>query len=210
VQSRGLREPVQKRSQAALDRMLKVGAQLLQEQGYAGFTIAELVRRAKVSPGLFYGRFESKDSLFYAIQARELDRIGREFEELTAPERWEQQTLGELLEGLVTETAAFIEHHAPLFDVFVARGAVDDVVQQRSAAFISMFNTRVRDLLLTRREEITRPDPERAATVSCQLISSVFVRLGNVGGVPPEQSLELPWAELIDELPTVCCTYLTN
>jgi AcrR family transcriptional regulator len=206
----GLKEPVQKRSQASLNRLLKAGAKLLAEHGYAGFTIPELSRRAKVSAGLIYGRFENKDALFHAIQDRELDRIGRQFDEITDPARWAGRPLGSLLEELIPEAADFIDSHAPLFNEFLARGAVDDTVLARGAVFISGLNERLRALMLTRRDEISRPDPERAAAMACELVVAAFVRRSRGGAMPPEPSFGLTWDEIVVELPTVCCAYLSS
>lgn len=211
VNDLGLKEPVQKRSQASLNRLLNAGAKLLEERGYIDFTIPELSRRARVSPGLIYGRFESKDALFYAIHDRELRRVHEEFGTITDPAHWEGCSLGQLLDGLVPEAADFIERHAPLFDVFLARGAVDEVVQTRGAEFMGELNVELRDLLLTRRDEIGNPDPDRAATMACQLILSAFVRRSHVISAPSgAPTVGLPWREMIEELPAVCRAYLLD
>ena len=206
----GLKEPVQKRSQASLNRLLKAGAKLLAEQGYAGFTIPELSRRAKVSPGLIYGRFENKDAIFHAIQDQQLERVTAAFEEITNPDQWEGRPLAELVEGLIFQTADFIDRNADLFDVFLARGAFDPVVEARSAVFLGDVNARLRALLLARRDEIRRPDPERAANMVGELMLSTFVRRSSAQTLPPEPAFGLAWQEMVAELPAVCQAYLVG
>ena len=58
----GLRPPQQRRSRESLERILRAGADVLADRGYDGFTIGEVSRKAKVSVGSVYGRFESKDA----------------------------------------------------------------------------------------------------------------------------------------------------
>jgi AcrR family transcriptional regulator len=210
VSAPGLKAPVQKRSQASLERLLTAGTELLEERGYAGFTIPEVSRKAKVSPGLIYGRFESKDALFHSIHDRELDRISTETDVFVDPSRWKNLDLGELIDGVIAETAALFDRHAALLNIFLARGALDPVVRERGAIFIGGINEQMKALLLTRRDEISRPDPDRATTMCCQIMISAFVRRSHLVELRESLAFGLPWDEMVTELAAVCRAYLVG
>ena len=62
--------PQQERSRASFERVIEAATSLLEEEGYDGFTLAEVSKRANVSIGSIYARVKSKDDLFYVIQDR--------------------------------------------------------------------------------------------------------------------------------------------
>src|SRR4051795_8248487 len=70
--------PLQNRSRASLERVLEAGQKLLEEEGWEGFTVQEVSRRAKVSIGSIYARAPSKEALIYAIYDRAVDHIAEE------------------------------------------------------------------------------------------------------------------------------------
>lgn len=70
--AKGLRrEPIQRRSQASLDRLLDVTEELLKERRFDSILVADIVRRAKSSVGVFYSRFKDKADVLYALIDRE-------------------------------------------------------------------------------------------------------------------------------------------
>src|SRR3954466_11107995 len=100
-----LRPPLQNRSRESLERVLEAGQKLLEEEGFEGFTLQEVSRRAKVSIGSIYARAPSKEELILAIYDREMERIGAEREGFAAPPHREGLTSRELVETLVREMA---------------------------------------------------------------------------------------------------------
>ena len=68
--SRRVQPPQQERSRASFERVIQAATALLEEDGYDGFTLAEVSKRANVSIGSIYARVKSKDDLFYVIQDR--------------------------------------------------------------------------------------------------------------------------------------------
>jgi AcrR family transcriptional regulator len=65
------REPLQQRSQASLDRLLDVTEELLRERSFESILVADIVRRAKSSVGVFYSRFKDKADVLFALVDRE-------------------------------------------------------------------------------------------------------------------------------------------
>src|SRR3954469_71409 len=70
-----LRPPLQNRSRASLERVLVAGQRLLEEEGWEGFTVQEVSRRAKVSLGSIYARAPSKEALILAVYDRAVGEI---------------------------------------------------------------------------------------------------------------------------------------
>jgi AcrR family transcriptional regulator len=59
----------QRRSQETTVALLEAGAERLRDCSFDELSIGELCRRAEVTVGAFYGRFESKDAFFTALVA---------------------------------------------------------------------------------------------------------------------------------------------
>jgi AcrR family transcriptional regulator len=169
----GIRPPRQQRSKASLERVLAAGAELLVEQGYEGFTMPEVGRRARASNGLLYTRFKDKASLFEAVLIRELTRIVNEenagFESLRAADL----PIADLIEQSIRWLAEVASREARLHQVFMERSMADPALMDH----VKRLRTAPRlfaQLLLERRDELARPDPERAADMAFWLANSAL------------------------------------
>jgi len=89
-----IRPPQQQRSRASFERVLEAATDLLNEEGYQGFTLGEVSRRARVSIGSIYARVASKDALFYAIHERVMTQIGQENAAFSDRARWARAVKG--------------------------------------------------------------------------------------------------------------------
>src|SRR3954469_16924408 len=93
-----IRPPLQNRSRESLERVLEAGQKLLEEEGWEGFTVQEVSRRAKVSIGSIYARAPSKDALILAVYDRAVERIAEEnAAALASDEQWEGLDARELI-----------------------------------------------------------------------------------------------------------------
>jgi AcrR family transcriptional regulator len=203
----GVRTPVQERSRASLERVLAVGCRLLAEKGYDGFTIPELSRKARVSPGLIYGRFENKDALFQAIHDRELDRIAAEHP-IFADEPIAGEDLDAVVAAVIGDVSEIFRREAPLLRIFLSRGGVDPVVTVRGAQWIGLLNERMCATLLTRRDEIGHPDPQLAARACSQIVVSFLLQTVQIDRIPTELEVTRPRNDARAELPLMCRAYL--
>src|SRR5579884_2689085 len=70
-----IRPPLQRRSQESLERVLQAGLDLLVEEGFEGFTLQEVSRRAGVSIGSIYARVPSREALILALHGRVMDTM---------------------------------------------------------------------------------------------------------------------------------------
>jgi AcrR family transcriptional regulator len=208
VASNGLKAPVQQRSRASLERLLRAGAKLLAEEGYDGFKIPELSKRARVSTGLIYGRFENKDALVQAIHERVLTRIAEEHRLLARDAPPDDADLAAAIDRTIAEARAIFDQELRLLAIFFARGSVDPVIREQGAAWIECLRLRIVSALLAHREEIRHPDPERAAQMSCQIIVANLMRRVTVGDMSEGLRGSLTGDELATELSLVCRLYL--
>lgn len=128
-----IRPPQQERSRRAWDRVLDAGVALLEEAGYAGFTIAAVCERAHVPPRAIYDRAPTKDALFLAVYEHGMARIKADHEIFTDPARWLGLDAAALIEAVVREvTAVFSRHQALLRAVILISGVHPEVYRRGS------------------------------------------------------------------------------
>jgi AcrR family transcriptional regulator len=201
-----LRPPQQRRSRESLERALAAGTELLVEGGYEAFTITEVAKRAKVSVGSLYGRFQSKDGLFHEIQARALEAIEADTEALLACD-WRALGADALVRAAVDAVAEVFRRHAALLRVMMLRGAVDPEVLARGRASSQRFASAFAAAVLTHRDAIEHPAPELAADVSFRMVYDVLARRVMYGPTF-ESAVALSWDALVGELGEACSAYL--
>ena len=63
-----VRGPKQDRSRSSMERLLAAAVKMLVQRGYSEFTLQELSKRAKVSIGSIYLRFENKQALIREVE----------------------------------------------------------------------------------------------------------------------------------------------
>jgi AcrR family transcriptional regulator len=202
-----LRPPQQSRSRASFERVLDAGAQLLAQQGYDAFTIAELSQRANVSVGAIYARVDSKETLVLAIHEREMTRIGREQRIFEQDRRWAGLSDAALVDALVHELSALMLRNQAILRVFQIRAASDariaDAGSRASHDLARAWEARA----LTCRDSFTHANAERAVDVCFRVVYAAFIRRV-LHGPTFESPRALSWEQLADELVALCTAYL--
>lgn len=201
-----LRPPRQRRSRESLERALAAGTELLIEGGYEAFTITEVAKRAKVSVGSLYGRFQSKDGLFHEIQARALEAIEADQDALLDRD-WTGLAADAAVRAAVEAVAEVFRRHAALLRVMMLRGAVDPDVLERGRASSQRFASAFAAALLPRQDAIVHPKPELAADVCFRMVYDVLARRVMYGPTF-ESAVTLSWEDLVGELGEACSAYL--
>jgi AcrR family transcriptional regulator len=183
--------------------VLRAGEELLAQAGYDGFAIAEVSRRAKVSVGSVYGRFESKDALVYEIHRRMLERMGPPagVEEATAPD------LRAAVEQAARQLADSTNAERALLRAFMLRGAVDPRIAGPGSEASQAAGRAFKATVLARREEIGHPDPELASDVVYRMVYDVLSR-HVMYGPTFESDTGRTWEELVAELIEAAVAYL--
>ena len=198
--------PQQERSRASFERVIRAATELLEEEGYDGFTLAEVSKRANVSIGSIYARVKSKDDLFYVIQDRYMTE-SEERQRLQEPAAWSDMSPEEAVVGVVVEIGELFKVNERLLRVFMHRGLVDPVVATRSSASVSRFHDEVVAILLTKRDAIAHADPELAIDVAFRMAWGTLAR--QIMYWPTfEARRTIAWDTLVNELARACTAYL--
>jgi AcrR family transcriptional regulator len=198
--------PQQERSRASFERVIQAATSLLEEEGYDGFTLAEVSKRANVSIGSIYARVKSKDDLFYVIQDRYMTG-SEDRPRLRDGELWSDLDAHDVVVGIVREIGELFKVNERLLRVFMHRGLVDPMVATRSSASVSRFHDEVETILLTRREAIAHEDPELAIDVAFRMAWGTLAR--QIMYWPTfESKRSIAWDTLVAELGRACAAYL--
>jgi AcrR family transcriptional regulator len=206
--SQWVRLPQQARARQTFERVLDAAAQLLAERAYEGFSMAEVCRRARVSPGALYDRVDSKDSLFLAVHERELDRMAGSARAAFAPsDRWSVLTTRELVGEAIRALARHYLADQGLLRAFILRAAVDDRVRTEGSRLARRTATAVIELLRTRADDYPHPDPDAAVRTAYRMAADSLswrTAFGLDFAATDEETTE----QWIEQLCAVCCTYL--
>jgi AcrR family transcriptional regulator len=198
--------PQQERSRASFERVLQAATGLLETEGFDGFTLAEVSKRAGVSIGSIYARVKSKDDLFSVIQDRYMTRT-EDRPRLQDPDAWSALSPHELVVAVVHELGEVFKQNERLLRVFMHRGIVDPGVAGRSSASVSQFHDAVEAIFLTRREAIAHDDPALAIDVAFRMAWGTLARQ-IMYGPTFESHRVIAWETLVAELGRACAAYL--
>lgn len=198
--------PQQERSRASFERVIKAATALLEEEGYDGFTLAEVSKRANVSIGSIYARVKSKDDLFYVIQERNMT-VWEDRPRLHDPTVWSDLDARAAIIGIVGEIGELFKLNERLLRVFMHRGIVDGVVATRSSASVSHYHDEIVRILLTKRAAIAHADPALAIDVAFRMAWGTLAR--QIMYWPTfESKRKVAWETLVHELGRACAAYL--
>jgi AcrR family transcriptional regulator len=205
----GIRPPQQRRSRESLERVLKAGERVLADKGYEGFTISEVSRRAKVSVGSVYGRFDNKDALIRAIHLRMMERLTGPEEEFAAGVADAALDLATVVARGVHALADNMERERRLLRVFMVRGAVDPSIAAPGSESSRAAGRAFKAAVLARGAEIGHADPELAADIAFRMVYDVLARQV-MHGPTFESDRMVEWGQLVDELIAAVLAYLRH
>lgn len=151
------REPRQDRSRATRERILTVGVELFQEGGWDAVSVNEACRRANISAGAFYGRFQGRGALVDAITGRLFEAL----EDVSEHAFHGGETTVSLEDGIRHATQA-LATLASLHGATMSRLLDDPLARDRSETALSFIVGQYRSILLSHGSEITHPTPEHA------------------------------------------------
>lgn len=169
-----IRPPLQRRSQESLERVLNAGFEVLREQGFDGFTLHEVSRRAGVSIGSIYSRVPSREALIMAIYERamgwtdEQDAVAGDGARDLPPREW--------VEAIVTDMATQMLGHADTLRVFMRQAPLHAEIWERGAAKSKETAEIFARALLERRDVISHPDPELAVDMAWRIAYNEVAR----------------------------------
>ena len=160
--------PKQARSEDTARRILDAAQELIEREGLSALSIPEVVRRARSSTGSFYARFKDKNALLAALEERFFQEVHRVLDELADPERWRGRPTRELIEACNREMLRRLRQHARLVCAFAFRSAHEATFASQVRHFHERLTDRMRALFLSRRDEMTHPEPEIAVALALE------------------------------------------
>lgn len=157
------KEPRQARSRATVEVIVRAGARVLGDRGWAGFTTNEVAQVAGVSIGSLYQYFPDKLALTDAIRNRHLDEV------LAVMRKLGQggQPLKDVLDDLVHGMIAAHSIHPALHRVLLDEVPGDTGARSAHRAFESEYLERYRAIVAA-----WGPADEAAAAVMVQVLSA--------------------------------------
>lgn len=203
-------QPLQKRSQRSLTRMLDATERLLMHREFADIAIAEIAAEANVSVGTFYTRFASKEALLDVLH----DRYERERSEHLTRAFAAADTKGNSLAARAKAATAaivalFRARRGVLRSLILRHWRNPERISQRTRAAAGMVISEAHALLLGARAEIRHASPTLAVRVGFQAVlaaarEAIVLRPANLPGAPA-----LADKALARELADMLMAYLT-
>ncbi len=160
--------PKQARSERTLKRLLDAAEALIEEKGHAAVSIPEIARRGRSSVGGFYARFRDKNELLRALEERHFLEVWRRLDALADTTRWAHASTAQIVEAAVAELVAVTRERRRLIAAFLVSAIQDPVIREGGLRFRRRVEERIRELLLSRRDEMRHPDPPLAVDLGIQ------------------------------------------
>jgi len=201
-----IRPPLQRRSQESLERVLEAGLEVLQEQGFDGFTLQEVSQRAGVSIGSIYARVASREALIMAIYERAMAWVDEQ-DDFDRDAVREDLSPRERIETIVADLANIMLEHAAILRVFMRQAPLSDEIWQRGAETSQETAGRFMRAILERREEIRHPEPDLAVDVAFRMVYCTIARR-ITHGPNFESARSISETALVRELAQAVAAYL--
>jgi AcrR family transcriptional regulator len=202
-----IRPPLQRRSQESLERVLAAGIDVLVEEGFEGFTLQEVSRRAGVSIGSIYARVPSRDALLLALHGRVMDMLMEQERQFERDSELQGLSPRELVEKLVTDMANIMLRNRHLLLPFMRQAPSFPEIWQRGAESSQATGDLWESALLRHRAAVKHPDPELAIDVAYRMVYCTIARRITHGNTF-ESDREITDQDLVRELARAVADYL--
>lgn len=156
------RESQQTRSEKTQAALLDATEALIVEKGTDETSMAEIAKRAGCSVGTVYHHFKDKQALFFALFHRMTETYAELTRQAADPARWEGASVRDLIRGYID----FMLHMSKEAAASKAAAALvladHPELRVHVAELQSDGRKAMAGLILARKDEIRRPDPEQA------------------------------------------------
>jgi AcrR family transcriptional regulator len=166
--------PKQARSERTLFRLLDAAEALIVEQGLAGLSIPEVVRRAGSSVGGFYARFRDKNELLRALEERFFLEVQSRLDALADQRRWAGAPVRDVVAAAVDELVSVTHERRALIRCFMFRATQDTTIRDEAVRFRNRAAERLAALLVGKAPSIRHPDPVLAIDLGVQAAFSLM------------------------------------
>ncbi len=197
----------QARGERTIDALLDAAERLIAEGGVEAASIAEIARRAGCSVGAVYHHFKDKEALQKALFNRMAEAFAATTDEALNPSRWEGASIADILRGYL-EFSFKVARENP-----VDKQAAYDIAKTNPAMQARLFELeksagdRLRRLLLERKDDVRRADPELAIRVVIDQCSAM-IKLRKEGAGDTAQTSRRSDATIVEEVLKGAAAYL--
>jgi AcrR family transcriptional regulator len=206
-----LRPALQERSRQTLDRLLRATRELLNEKAFEEITVAEIVQRARSSCGAFYARFPTKEALLPALYDAYSRELTSETTVWSDPATWGERSLSVRVANMVRFVVRDFRATRPVLRplALYARQHPGALSTDDRAVRLEKHRAAVA-FLRDCRDEITHPDPERAADLAAYFVAAIGRDKILFGDAPHASSVQIEDAALEEELTRMTLAYLAG
>lgn len=175
METSGLHEPKQSRSQQTLDRILQSSTALIAEQSYDDVTITDIAARSQISVGGFYSRFRNKEALL-SVLAENLAHETQTRISSAMSSDWAAKSLAELLNFIVTNNVELYEKYRGVLAVIHLRTRVllNRTDDNKRRDYNQKLVSQLESLLLMKRDQILHRHPRVAIRTSIACMTSML------------------------------------
>lgn len=166
--------PQQERSRETSARITAAALALLERKSFAELSVNEIARRAGVSVGGFYARFESKDALLQHFDVTIVETILTEARSRLDSRRLAGQGARAVVAVYVGLAVRMFRRHRVVLQQVALRSRTsrDPAFRERIRAANRFLHGRFRALLEERRTEIRHPSCQRAIDIGLTFVSA--------------------------------------
>jgi AcrR family transcriptional regulator len=202
-----VRPPVQQRSRDTLERTLQTGVELLGEGGWDAVTVTEISKRAKVSVGALYGRFEGKDALHLAIQARILETIEADQDRAFGRHDWASLSTPDVIATVVREACGLFQRHERELGMLMSRANAEPEMARRGGESAMHLVAAYTETVGDRRSEFTHKNKAAAIDFSVRVLTDTLARRVT-DAMNPLTKRQASWKRTTEDLVVLIQRYL--
>ena len=183
-----IRQPLQDRSQASMERILDAFEKLLRKGDYETITINEIAKESATGAGSIYARFDGKRSILLALHARARDRARKYFAALFNPAaQASKDSANESLDAAVDRiTRGMLSWHKRQRHIIRTSLLLNDVdIYQGVSASFRPWGEHLAALLLSRGAALSEAQALAAAIAILQITTAALQQWVIFGKIAP-------------------------
>lgn len=176
LQTIGYKRPKQNRSEKTSERIVAAALELFSKKPFEEVSVGDIARKAGISIGGFYARFESKETLLSWFDehflAREKELRTLRFRE----DRWKGKSTTEVVEAYLKRGASYLRKYKPLLSritLNIRSGSASEGLE-RAREFNAAVHKSFIDLLISRKNEMGHPDPDFAISFALMSVTAAM------------------------------------
>jgi AcrR family transcriptional regulator len=211
LQTIGYKRPKQNRSERTSERIIAAALDLFSKKPFEEVSVGDIARKARVSIGGFYARFESKETLLSWFDEHFLDREKEQRTLQFREDRWKGKSIAEVVEAYLKRGASYLRKYKPLLSRITlnVRSGPESKELKRAREFNAAVHKSFIDLLMSRKKEICHPDPDFAITFALMAVTAAM-REQILFGERHLNPVDVSDTKLIQELTRMFLSYIQS